>query len=136
MTVDFLKRLVLRSMTRQFPAVRDDIGELYCGYRAPGGRQCIVGMIIPEAEYTPKMEGGGINCLNDENLFNYDWLPDGVLFGELERLQMLHDGMSTEVSYKTNYQTVIRAWNHEEFMSALRYRFPDLMSQIKVGWEL
>ena len=62
-----------------------------CLYRAKDGRKCFMGVLIPDEEYTPDMEGDGILQIIDK-------LPclKGLNVEYLNDLQIIHDGYSTD----------------------------------------
>lgn len=61
-----------------------------CLYRAPGGKTCAVGCLIPDAAYRPSMEGSGAFTMRSmhEDVLPRWFLPNG---GLLARLQQVHD---------------------------------------------
>ncbi len=64
-----------------------------CKYRAPGGRSCAVGVLIPDKAYSEDMEGQGVIAVYENNT---RWLP--VWMGSnlklLGSLQSVHDDYS------------------------------------------
>ncbi len=59
-----------------------------CLYRAPEGRKCAAGCLIPDDLYTPAMEGRGIaDSIVAEGL---ERVPQGAL-GFLRSAQLIHD---------------------------------------------
>ena len=72
---------------------RGEDGEVYdfeCLYRAPGGKTCAVGCLIPDAAYRPSMEGSNPTAL--VSMFS-DVLPRWMAANEdmLLDLQAVHD---------------------------------------------
>lgn len=72
---------------------RDEHGEFYdfeCLYRAPGGKTCAVGCLIPDDAYRPSMEGSGADLLCRMYADRLpEWMPLNVDL--LDRLQGAHD---------------------------------------------
>ena len=78
---------------------RDENDEVYdfeCLYRAPGGKTCAVGCLIPDAAYRPSMEGSNPDTL--VSMFS-DLLPPWMAANRdmLVDLQAIHD---TAVNWK------------------------------------
>jgi hypothetical protein len=64
-----------------------------CKYRAPGGRSCAVGVLIPDKAYSEDMEGSGVVVVYENNTA---WLPAwmGSNLKLLAALQGVHDSYS------------------------------------------
>ena len=62
-----------------------------CLYRAKDGRKCFIGVLIPDAEYDPTMEGDGIIQIKSK-------LPclQGLDVDRLNDLQIIHDAHPVE----------------------------------------
>ncbi len=68
-----------------------------CRYRGLKSRQgksdqrCALGLLIPDEKYYPELEG---KCCNDPWIRNAVLLPDGMSYGELDAIQLVHDGLA------------------------------------------
>lgn len=62
----------------------------HCVYRAPDGRKCAVGCLIPDEEYRPSIEGNGAGFLIRSGLVpSLEALLSHL--GLVEQLQFVHD---------------------------------------------
>jgi hypothetical protein len=67
-----------------------------CVYRAPDGKKCAAGQLIPDDEYTESLEGSSVVELDTENR-----LPPslaGINIDLLRKMQMAHD-CASELKY-------------------------------------
>lgn len=55
-----------------------------CAYRGEDGRKCAAGVLIPDDQYTPQMEGKGWTSLTKE-------VVDNKYSKEIQELQNIHD---------------------------------------------
>jgi len=60
-----------------------------CYYRAPGGKKCAVGALIPDEKYHLSLEGQGVACLEVQAA-----LPSGVDIRLLCAMQRTHDDIA------------------------------------------
>ena len=67
-----------------------EVHDFECLYRAPDGKTCAVGCLIPDAAYRPSMEGSGAFTMRS---MHEDVLPRWFMPNEglLARLQQVHD---------------------------------------------
>lgn len=78
-----------------------------CLYRAPDGRKCAVGLLIPDDRYCAPLEHCGAHSyLVQEALIGH--IPDGVTHEHLLILQGLHDSMGRS-----------GVWAHDKFVSGV-----------------
>lgn len=76
----------LHSMPRR-AAQYDVVAErMMCRFRTELGERCAVGCLIPDDQYDPAMEVGGVGTLVDEG-----WLDDGMNAIAIELLMDLQD---------------------------------------------
>jgi hypothetical protein len=68
-----------------------------CYYRSPDGSKCAIGMIIPDDQYSPDIEGTGPRALLRINSVWHIPALDDPSAGMLEALQDAHDGVAREV---------------------------------------
>lgn len=73
-----------RSLTRS----RSHSGET-CAYRGKGGTKCALGCLIPDANYSPELEGYPVDNLAVVNALPFSLQPEGMEL--LGTLQALHD---------------------------------------------
>lgn len=90
---DTVARHLFTQGTRAGCEVRNEYGEVHdfeCLYRAPDGRSCAVGCLIPDAAYRPSMEGSSACTLT---VMFSDVLPPWMAASSelLLDLQALHD---------------------------------------------
>ena len=105
--------LVKTSSEGGFPAVTRSGS---CCYRMENGRKCAVGIIIPNEIDTYAFEGSGISDLTDyarELLQIRSWIPDGILEGDLQKVQECHDNQVLHYDY------FLPPWNHDKFVESL-----------------
>ena len=69
----------------------DDIGTGFsCRYRAPGGKTCAVGKLLPDDCYEPGMEDNAVDTLCAAHADTFpSWMIENVHL--LDRLQTVHD---------------------------------------------
>lgn len=79
----------LRSMKK--PSIRVSTkSDFFCVYRADDGGKCAAGILIPDEEYHPDMEGKNfVSVCNDYTYMKYKFNYDQVWL--IRRLQNLHD---------------------------------------------
>lgn len=88
-----------------FPAV----GSLGCAYRGEDGRKCVIGLLIPDCEYEPDLEGKIVDQLFEQYELDYI-IPSGMTKTQLYNLQYYHDG-------------AVSNWNKEVFARRVREVF-------------
>lgn len=110
---DIVAKHLLTQMARsEFLQIFDHLGnelkvpQMQCAYRGASGRKCAAGVLIPDALYSPLMEG-----LNIRQSVVHDGLegvgPDGLgLLGDLQRMHDTHDPHEWEV----RLQRVAESW--------------------------
>ena len=99
---EYYDLLVKTSLEGGFPAIEN----YQCGYRTASGRRCAVGLILPDSLYSPDMEGE--LCLEVCKTAGTDWLPDGVRYEDLAKIQDIHDTKSSR-----------QPWDHHRFVAEL-----------------
>jgi hypothetical protein len=64
-----------------------------CAYRGPNGMKCAAGHLIPDEQYSPKMEGWSVSCFTSEMKDNpFHNIPDIMNQPQFVRkLQEIHD---------------------------------------------
>ena len=63
-----------------------------CMYRTADGRKCAAGMLIPDADYSPELEGIGVDCSPDsDNPISVLLERDGHNLELVKQLQIIHD---------------------------------------------
>lgn len=75
---------------------------LGCMYRSPQGLKCAVGVLIPDEQYDPKMECGGIYTLNR----NFPQLGFKVHEDLLKHLQEVHDGNESTEHWRSRLRNI------------------------------
>lgn len=78
--------VVRHLFTQGHPALYDHHGEM-CAYRAPNGDRCAFGALIPDAVYSPMMEGSLADTVIDHYGLD-DFRPHAPL---IKALQFVHD---------------------------------------------
>lgn len=81
---DFVVTSLLRQGQKSY--VTNEYGVELCRYRSPGGKKCAAGFLIPDDQYTDKMESRTSFQLQNEELFNFS--PHEKL---VDALQCAHD---------------------------------------------
>jgi hypothetical protein len=107
--------LVKTSAEGGFPSwglVDPDCGD-GCLYRGPDGRQCAVGLLVPDELYADYMEDVRADQLFEENPALRQVIPEGLTAGDLSGIQNVHDALAGRVSH---YGGI---WPHEEFVAKL-----------------
>ncbi len=79
-----------------------------CAYRGEDGLKCAIGCLIPDSEYSEKIEGGGVHFL----VSNTDMPPSlrGVDLNLLNQLQTVHD-QHDPLGWENGLKDVARAFN-------------------------
>lgn len=78
-----------------------------CAYRGEDGAMCAIGCLFPDEEYSPNMEGLGINSLIRENL-----LPPSLHGMDrcfLQDLQFVHDNRPVK-EWRMHLESVAHRW--------------------------
>lgn len=72
---------------------RRDTGDVECLYRGPEGRKCAAGMLIPDDQYRPDMEGQPFVWLVNGTYKHFADVPDHLVEHRnfITSLQQLHD---------------------------------------------
>lgn len=80
-----------------FPSVGPSMRS--CLYRADQTaackRRCAVGLLLPDDEYIPDMEGLGVTSLEDRYRSRFV-MPEGMKLDDLDYVQRLHDGVAQQ----------------------------------------
>lgn len=80
-----------------------------CAYRGDNGRRCTVGLLIPDAKYTPMMEGTGANMPLVANVLREEGHDSALL----AKLQYAHDialvGVTTDEQWLHAWADEVRA---------------------------
>lgn len=84
------RRSVLSRSEAEAVGVEDPV---FCAYRGAKGRSCVVGCLIPDSEYSPELEGGGVSALPRKLVLAL--IPEAGSYEKaakfLERAQDIHD---------------------------------------------
>lgn len=100
---EYLDLLVKTSREGGFPSV----GASYCRYRGECGRKCVVGLLIPDEKYCPKMEFMSASNLLAQFPGSVD-IPEGLSSRDLYGVQKQHDNFAFQ-----------DAWSHHAFVERL-----------------
>lgn len=83
-----------------------DTGGL-CSYRAPDGKKCAVGILIPDNSYKPHFEGFSVSALISHNLLpDFSTEQSTLLFS----LQRIHDTAQVD-TWRERLQAVAENYN-------------------------
>lgn len=77
-------------LTQKAQSLVDEDGP-ECAYRGEGGLKCAIGVLIPDAHYTPTIEGRAVASAEMESVLK-DILGTSYDVGLLIALQNVHDG--------------------------------------------
>ncbi len=87
----YYDEVVLRYMEGTLPSINE---KGYCSYRSPTGNSCVAGMLLPDKNYYPYMEG---KTADSVPLEKFELAPDGTTMNDIKRLQQVHDRNSPTV---------------------------------------
>lgn len=104
MKQEYLELLIKTSAEGGFPAIDYDG---VCSYRAPDGRRCAVGLVIPDDVYSEDMEGDNVLDISDD--YDLGELVEGVNLMQLHGLQKSHDSLASQ-----------ETWDHNKFVASVR----------------
>lgn len=90
---EYYDKVITALVERKLPARSDDNDG--CRYRTEDGRQCMVGLAMPDEIYAPSLEGLMLSSLSDEVV--KACIPEGMTEEDMATLQRMHDGVSGEV---------------------------------------
>jgi hypothetical protein len=137
---EYFQLLCKKSRDGEFPAKKPDKqrpNSSRCCYRAPGGRECAVGCIMPNSVYRKWMDDPKLAPKNQEQarfaeipsetttfkdiarfVNDLSWIPDGMTPMDLTVVQSCHDRNALP-----DWTTIMSdEWNHELFVQALKDR--------------
>jgi hypothetical protein len=112
-----------------FSVADRDMGILagQCRYRGPNNTRCAIGMLIPDAEYVPEMEGkSSSQALSGSNLFE-GFAPD-VDHNFLSALQNTHDAASNEADPWPFFQLLAAETATEFHLSLANITFKETLN--------
>lgn len=107
---EYFDLLEKTSLEGGFPA---SDGKGNCLYRAPKGKACAIGIILPDQYYLNKCNGSIFEICMKQLQVN-EWLPVGLDYKDLIQVQKLHDDQGVNIYYRNE------KWNHDKFMNELR----------------
>lgn len=103
---EWLDKLIQTSLENNFPSLDDD-GDV-CRYRGRLGRECAIGVVIPDELYDKAIEGADASYVVEQSFCLPKWVREFSV-AALKEVQSTHD--------LTAYNG---QWNHAEFMERLR----------------
>ena len=106
----YINLLISTSEAGGFPAMENN----FCKYRCNNGQKCVLGLLIPDQDYTAEMEGSQLTTLKNKGLFNTNWLPEGVTEDNICKIQKYHDDIGTSGAI----------WDNNKFVLFLNTIFP------------
>ncbi len=86
---EFLKLLLDTAEAGKFPAQSPE--DRVCVYRSSSGRRCPVGLLIPDENYYPGLEG---KTAAHDDVQAVATAPEGMTWDDLNHVQALHDRCS------------------------------------------
>jgi hypothetical protein len=128
MTRQAYRELLIRTSAEgNFPAF--DLKTKQCSYRAPDGRRCAIGLILPDEINDGTLPNKTADSLFfeelDEKKITPQSLVEGLTSNDMYHIQRIHDGMA--ISYdETTGQYVERPWNHDLFVKLINDQFDNI----------
>lgn len=112
---EYYDLLVATSAAGGFPSIDDDPNNRMCLYRGPDGRKCAFGLILPDDEHTPDLEGRSVDILVANGRIGTDrpWWVDGMTAKDMYLTQEAHDSTAFKSADKPG------SWDHALFVSKL-----------------
>lgn len=108
---EWLDELIKRSLENRFPSVSAD--GTSCRYRGEGGRECAIGLVISDENYSPEIEGVPVEGGGSVRASLPGWIV-GFRQRDLTQVQQAHDKQAIAMHWRRV------DWNHRKFVEDLK----------------